>query len=619
MLQVLIDYAKREGLTTQPGLKAKTVRWLLVFSLQGDFLGVQDLAGGNPRSKGREFPACPDLRQPEMVAAGSGCRPFLVDGLDVVALLSKDGQVDDKLAAKHRYFVDLLRQAASCLAAFGPVAEALEQPSALEAIRLKLIEGRAKPVELATVAFSDGAGVTIPVETDSWHDWWQTFRQNLTQGKAKAGPGRKGKPKADDDSRMVCLLSGEPIDPLPTHNKIEGLSDVGGLAMGDALTSFDKDAFASFGLEQGANAAMSEEMVKAYTAALNHAIRNRGHRLAGVKVVYWYSRPVAAEDDPLRELLEGFGLPAADDLEAANGLTSQAVVAADRREQIQAEGCAHRLLTAIRSGEMPKIPADARYWVLTLSANHGRVVIRDWMEGAFQELLEAVDAWFEDLAIISRDGSRIIPSQKFAAVLAAPLRDLKDAQAPMTAALWRCALRRTPIPHQFMTQTLHRVRIDFVTGESPRHARLALLKAYCNREKRIPNMSPELNAYETNPAYLCGRIMALLARIQQAALGDVGAGVVQRYYAAASATPALVLGRLVRTAQVGHLPKIDNPGLQRWFEGQLAEVWAKLQTVPPTVLSLEEQTLFAMGYYHQTAQRWQRAQGDTQSASDANP
>ena len=111
-------------------------------------------------------------------------------------------------------------------------------------------------------------------------------------------------------------------------------------------------------------------------------------------------------------------------------------------------------------------------------------------------------------------------------------------------------------------------------------------------------MSAEIDQSLDSPAYLSGRIMALLAAIQERALGNVGAGVVQRYYAAASATPALVLGRLVRTAQIAHLPKIDG-GLRHYFESQLSDLWTRMKTAPPTTLSLEEQTLFAMGFYQQ--------------------
>ncbi len=57
------------------------------------------------------------------------------------------------------------------------------------------------------------------------------------------------------------------------------------------------------------------------------------------------------------------------------------------------------------------------------------------------------------------------------------------------------------------------------------------------------DIKPYLNESHPHPAYQCGRLMAVLAKLQKSALGDVGAGIVQRYYAAASSTPALVLGR----------------------------------------------------------------------------
>ena len=129
-------------------------------------------------------------------------------------------------------------------------------------------------------------------------------------------------------------------------------------------------------------------------------------------------------------------------------------------------------------------------------------------------------------------------------------------------------------------------------------------------------MKPELNELENDPAYLYGRIMAILANIQYAALGDVGAGVVQRYYAAASATPGLVLGRLVRLAQTGHLPKIESKGWRISLEKQLAEAWSRLIAKPPATLSLQEQTLFAMGYYQQTAQRFTSTKDATERPAD---
>ena len=94
-------------------------------------------------------------------------------------------------------------------------------------------------------------------------------------------------------------------------------------------------------------------------------------------------------------------------------------------------------------------------------------------------------------------------------------------------------------------------------------------------------------------------------------------GVVQRYYAAASATPALVLGRLIRTAQIAHLPKIgndDRKGLQVWFDKTLTEIWDKMDRKPPVALKLEEQTLFAMGFYQQKAKRYGKKEGGEETA-----
>lgn len=115
----------------------------------------------------------------------------------------------------------------------------------------------------------------------------------------------------------------------------------------------------------------------------------------------------------------------------------------------------------------------------------------------------------------------------------------------------------------------------------------------------MSDLQPYLNEQHPSPAYQCGRLLAILASLQRAALGDVGAGVVQRYYASASTTPSLVLGRLMRTAQF-HLNKLEG-GLAWWYEQKLAEVAGRLGNGIPRTLNLENQSLFALGYYQQLA------------------
>jgi CRISPR-associated protein Csd1 len=97
--------------------------------------------------------------------------------------------------------------------------------------------------------------------------------------------------------------------------------------------------------------------------------------------------------------------------------------------------------------------------------------------------------------------------------------------------------------------------------------------------------------------------MAVLDNIQYEALGDVGAGLIERYYAAASSTPALVLGRLLRTSQF-HLAKIrgSSPGLANYLDRQLAQILASITDADlPRTLDLSRQSIFALGYYQQKA------------------
>jgi CRISPR-associated protein Csd1 len=371
------------------------------------------------------------------------------------------------------------------------------------------------------------------------------------------------------------------VRPAATHPKVGGLP--GANPSGATLIGFDKDAFQSYGLEQSANAAMSEEMAKTYQAGLNNLIRHQSTRLGDVFVVHWYRSTIPAEDDPLAWLED---LP-----ESAE---------ADARIR------ARKLLIAIREGTRPDLAGNS-YYALSLSGNGGRVMVRDWMEGAFEDLAGAINAWFEDLAIVRPQGGGIAAPPRFFALRCALVRDPKDVPAPLAAKLFRVAVRAEPIPFAVMAQALARARIDFIQGNASSPARMGLIRAYFARKYRLAKgvtemteaVQPELTEDLVSPAYQCGRLMAVLAGVQDAALGEVGADVIQRYYAAASSTPALVFGRLVRGAQF-HLGKL-NPGLAWWYENRIAEICGRIGRSMPKTLTLEEQGLFALGYYQQLA------------------
>ncbi|HKH48516.1 MAG TPA: type I-C CRISPR-associated protein Cas8c/Csd1 [Thermoanaerobaculia bacterium] len=574
MLDLLVQYARSHNLVAEPGFAPKTARWSLVLEPRRGSIEVLDLS--DEGSPGRTFAKCPELSQPEIKRGGAGCRHFLVDSADVVVFLA-DEPDDPKLRAKHAYFTNLLRQASAVLPRLADMAAVLDDDAALERIRDTLRSHKAKPTDKVTFAIL-GETPLYPVDSDLWHDWWRTFRRSLG---AESRPGKPAKRTTGEAELVRCLASGELVEPVPTHPKIAGLSDVGGLSMGDALASFKQESFCSYGLSQSANAPVSEEMAAAYRAALNHLIAEHSRRLAKVKVVHWFKDRIAAEDDPVSWLFAG-----------------------EEADERAAQRRARELLDAFHTGQRPDLLAN-RYYALTLSGAAGRVMVRDWMEGQLDELVARIDAWFEDLSIVRRDGTGLARSPKFMAVLGGLVRDLRDLPAPWETMMWRVAVRGGRIPGQAHAAALGRLKIDILQNEPFNHARVGLLKAFHVRQGDSA-MQPNLNEEHPEPAYQCGRLMAVLAALQYRALGDVGAGVVQRYYAAASSTPALVLGRLTRTAHF-HLNKLD-PGLARWFENRLAGIWNEIRDRVPPTLTLEEQSLFALGYYQQIAADRQRPQ-----------
>jgi len=566
MLQALMEYGAR--LDSEPGFKTREVRWRIDLDANGELIAVLPLGDG---TRGQMLPRCPDMHN--MNAGGRA--HFLIESAQTAVLLFKPNEDSKKIASaqvRHDYFVGLLDAAGAELPQMAGLVAALRSEPARNAIRDALAVRKAKPTDWIAWRI----GELDPRTDGEAQAWWRQWRVEDLSASAK--PGKSAKPTPAD---VLCFLTGELVQPLATHPKISGLSGVGGLGMGDVMVGFDKAAFSSFGFDQSANAAMSAAAAQQYADGLNYLIRNHSRKLANALVVHWFKEQISSDDDPLAWL---------DSLES------------DEQTEATAQSRARALLDAIRNGQRSDLGSN-RYYAMTLSGASGRVMVRDWMEGTFEELVRNVEAWFADLQIVARDGEGLARDPKFMAVAGGLVRELKDLPAPIAATLWKSAVGRLPIPRPLMAQALARFRADLVDKDQPafNHARLGLIKAYFVR--LTPGGDSTVTAYlnpdHPDPAYHCGRLLAVLSNLQRAALGDVGAGVVQRYYAAASQTPGLILGRLAANAR-NHLAKLDG-GLSVWFEDKIADAMCRLGDCIPPMLDLEGQGLFALGYYQQLA------------------
>lgn len=562
MLNEVIAYAERTGLKSEPGFTAKKVKWAIAINQNAEISGAVPLGDGKT---GLNFELCPDLSQGEMIAGGITRSQFLVESLAVVALFYKtdlNEKEQQKYLAKHRYFIALLEQTG--IPDLALAAAALKKTDQLKRLQnsLENLQPKPKATDSVTLLINDN----FPLNSSDWHDWWRQYRQQINSNVGSKRTHRS----------MCCPLTGETIVAAETHPKIKGLSSVGGLGTGDVFVGFDKEAFQSFGLKKSLNAATDETTAKIYTATFNKLIDDQSIRLVNSLAVYWFGHELDNAGDDMFAELENPSEPQAGQM--------------TRPKQ---------LLTAIQKGERPELLTNY-YYVVIVSGQAGRIMVRDWQQGHITELLQHISAWFDDLQIIARDGRKMAAPPKFLAVVGSLVRDLKDAPAPLINELWRTALNRNkPIPTAAFIQALLESRKAVINEEAQNHAGMGILKAYHIRNKGDKDMNNQLNPNHPSPAYQCGRLLAVLADLQYAALGDVGAGVVQRYYTAASQAPALRIGQLISNAK-NHLNKIGG-GLAFEFENRIGAIMNTMTQIPKT-LDLEEQSLFALGYYQQLAE-----------------
>jgi CRISPR-associated protein Csd1 len=408
---------------------------------------------------------------------------------------------------------------------------------------------------------------------------------------------------ADDVSGALpgtCLVTGE-VRPLARlHPPIKGVN--GAQSWGASIVSFNLDAFASYGKTQGENAPVSELAAFAYTTVLNHLLRRGEHnrqrlQIGDATVVFW-AEAADADQAVAAELLFSDALdPPADEQEA---------------EKVR------RALESVATGRPlrdidPRLREDTRMYVLGLSPNASRLSIRFWEVDTLGRLVQHLAQHEQDMRLEPPPWKKA-PSAWRLALATAPSRDgrakSEDIPPQLAGELMRSVLNGSRYPGSLLANVVMRMRSDGdLSG-----MRVAICKGVLSRnEKSSEEVPVSLDKQSTHPAYLLGRLFAVLENVQRNALGgQVNATIRDRYYGAASATPASVFPMLLRNTQnhMGRLRK-DKPGMAVTLEREIREIVSGLAESFPRSFRIEDQGRFAIGYYHQSQARFTKSEAET--------
>ncbi len=439
---------------------------------------------------------------------------------------------------------------------------------------------------------------------------------------------------APDDSAaapvQMCLVTGRraPVERL--HPAIKGV--LGAQTAGASLVSFNLDAFASYGKDQGANAPVSPPAAFAYGAALNALLaRDSANRLqiADATTVFWAEAARGGEaaargGETLISLL--LQPPTPDDDEEAAKLRDRLALVRDGRP--------------VRDLD-PALDPDTRFFVLGLAPNSARLSVRVWVETSLGPLVRRIGQHWRDLRI-RPDPWRTAPSVRALLFETAIQRKAETIPPLLGGELMRAILTGGRYPRSLLAAVILRIRADgAVSGP-----RAALCKAWLVRDARWsrsgrpgettdtdtdtgtdtgtdPDPEEELvslNRDDPNLAYRLGRLFAVLESIQRAALGRLNATIRDRYFGAASATPGSVFPLLLRNAN-HHLAVLrksgDRGGLAHWFEAEIGQILDAFERDFPRHLRIEDQGRFAVGYYHQRSHRKTETDPDSLSQTVA--
>jgi len=592
ILTALNDYYQRladEDKVPLPGFSSEKVSFCLIFSQEGKPLQVVDLrdtSGKKPRPSPCQVPV--DKRR----TSGIHAYPLWDKTAYSLGVTAGEGK---RLADEHAAFK------ARQLALFGES----DDPDLMAFLRLL---DQWQPEQLSELpGYSEEVlDTNVIFRLDGQRQYLHENREarRLWGAALEGGEGVSGQ----------CLITGD-IAPLGTdHPAIRGVRDA--QSSGASLVSFNSDAYESYGYSKNQNASISKAAIFGYSTALNHLLRgdtdnHQRLQIGDATVVFW----AKARDTAHAEAAEGFfamlNEPPSDEQEAAKLGTLMKQVS---------EG---RILAELD----PMLEADTQFFVLGLAPNAARLSVRFWYVDSLEHLAQHYAHHYQDMSLEPSPWKGMTPGAWRLALQTAPIHGdrpkAEDVLPQLAGELMRSILTGSRYPRSLLNNIVMRFRNDGkISG-----IRVALCKAVLAREGRLAvhsnsttqEVPVSLDPHSTHPGYLLGRLFAELESAQRGALGnEVNATIRDRYYGAASATPASVFPMLLRNLQhhLSNMRKKDKGGLAHKIEGEIGTIIDGLSDRFPRSLRIEDQGRFAIGYYHQSQARFAKKDSAYKNAED---
>ncbi len=380
----------------------------------------------------------------------------------------------------------------------------------------------------------------------------------------------------------ICLITGEKGFPVSTTYS----TFVAGGKSNAKLVAFQiSSGYDSYGKQKGFNAPISEEAEFKYTTALLSMLSkgSRNKFLIGTRTfLFWASKNDEAGQEAENSIFNLLGFSEQED---------------DPNRHIEQ---VRKVFSAIYSGEI-KTTSEDTFYILGLAPNAARIAVIFWAEIPLKEFAGTICKHFEDMEVVDMRLDKK-PYMSMRNILSAVTLGGKssDATPNLPDAVVKSIFQGLPYPQTLFASCIRRIRAE--SGEKDKNAvhitRAAIIKAYLNRLN--DNQQPiqvMLDKDNTNQGYLCGRLFAVLDKIQEEANNQHS--IRERYMNSASSTPAAVFSTILNLSN-HHVENLKTESRRVYFEKLKEEIVSKIDAdgFRPQ-LDLQDQGRFFIGFYHQ--------------------
>ncbi len=389
----------------------------------------------------------------------------------------------------------------------------------------------------------------------------------------------------NDNITDYCSVCGEYLPIARIHDNLKGIK--GAQSAGANIVCCKEDSGESYCKTQGMIASISFKVMKQYTSAFNYLSdsRNNKYVLGDMTLLFWAETSEKSEIyEEIFAYINGFGFQTKD----------------NASDNIKA------CLMNFAHGKMPDIDAmglnaDTKFYILGVKPNSSRLSIKLFLCNTFGNILNNVQKHIQGIKLY--EAQERIP--KIYQILMETISPkTKDKPNPaLESQLIINVIKGTMYPDNLLASLISRIKTDQDEEKNKfvkiNEIRVGMIKEYLNRKQKITGkgeiITMALNNETKDPAYLCGRMFAILEKLQSDAIGNVNAGLKAKYFGSACSTPAMVFPRLIKLAQ-NHIAKLDN-GF--YLESKISEIINNIEGDFPKTLSIEEQGRFVLGYYQQ--------------------